>query len=112
MTELEFYWHKDIDSSVFTVSIEQSNDLERWTPLVHRATLADLQFGGQQVERRIVDLPRQPLKYLKLTWQDSHWPLRLTAVTGFSQAKDEQTRYRWVSLYNGIVHEKDGQVNS
>lgn len=110
VSELLFYWHKEIESSVFTISIEQSNDLERWTPLVHRATLADLQFSGQQVERRTVELPKQPMQYLKLTWQDSPWPLKLTEVAGFSQAVDDRTGYRWVSLYNGNVQEKDGQV--
>lgn len=109
-SELEFHWQKDIDSSVFTVNIEQSSDLVRWTPLVYRATLADLQFGGQQVVRRTVDLPRQPLKYLKLTWQESRWPLRLTEVTSFSRIIEARRKHRWVSLYNGAVWEKNGQL--
>ncbi len=110
VSELLFSWHKDIDSSVFTMSLLGSNDLERWTPLVHLATLADLQFGGQQVERRTVELPQRPMKYLKLTWQESSWPLKLTEVTGFSQIVEARRKRHWVSLYNGTVHEKDSHL--
>ncbi len=108
-SELEFHWQKDIDSSVFTVNIEQSNDLVNWTPLVRKATLADLQFGGQLVERRTIDLPRNPLKYLKMTWQESRWPLKLTEIASFSHIEDVRRKHRWVSLANGIVREKNGQ---
>lgn len=109
-SELEFYWQKDIDSSVFTVKIEQSSDLVRWTPLVYSATLADLTFGGQQVERRTINLPRQPLKYLKLTWQESRWPLRLTEINSSSRIIESRKKHRWVSLYNGAVREKNDQL--
>lgn len=109
-SELEFFWDKEIVSSVFTVNIQQSSDLVRWTPLVHKATLADLQFGGQQVERRIVHLPRQAQKYLKLTWQESSQPLRLTEVTSFSRVIKSRRKHRWVSLYNGTAQIDDDQL--
>ncbi|MCP4338202.1 MAG: DUF3999 domain-containing protein [Desulfobulbaceae bacterium] len=109
-SELEFFWDKEIVSSVFTVSIQQSSDLVRWTPLVRKATLADLQFGGQQVERRTVHLPRQAQKYLKLTWQESSQPLRLTEVTSYSRVIKARRKYRWVSLYNGTAQVDDDQV--
>lgn len=106
VSELLLSWQKDVDSSVFTVNILESNDLERWTPLVHRATLADLQFGGQLVERKSVNLPQRPMKYLKLTWQESRWLLKLTEVTGFSKVLESRRKHHWISLSNGIVDEK------
>ncbi len=109
-SELEFYWQKDIDSSVFVVSIEQSSDLVRWTPLVYSATLADLQFGGQQVERRTISLPRQPLEYLKLSWQKSRWPLKLTEITSYSKVIEARRKYRWVSLSNEDILEKNDRL--
>lgn len=109
-SELEFFWKQEIDSSVFTVSIQQSNDLVRWRTFVNRATLADLQFGGQQVERRIVHLPRKPDKYLKLSWQESSLPLRLTGVTSISRPIEARREYRWVSLYNGTHKAADDKL--
>jgi hypothetical protein len=110
VSELEFQWEKDTDSSVFTVNIEQSNDLVRWIPLVQEATLADLQFGGQQVERKTIQLPRQPQQFLKLTWQESNRPLSLTEVSGFSQVIEGRRKYRWLSLDGGVVSKKDDQL--
>ncbi len=109
VAELEFHWKKDMDSSVFTVNIEQSDDLVRWTPLVYKATLADLQFGGQEVEKRTIELPRQPLKYLKLTWQESRWPLKLTEVASFFRSVAAPGKHRWVSVENGNLREENGQ---
>lgn len=108
--ELDFQWQKDIDSSLFTINIQQSSDLVRWTPLVHKATLADLQYGGQRVERRTVFLPRKVLNYLKLTWHRADPPLRLTTVTGFSKIIESRQKRQWVQLYNGNVLDKKGQL--
>ncbi|TKB28021.1 DUF3999 domain-containing protein [Desulfopila sp. IMCC35006] len=110
VSELAFSWQNDTDSSVFTVIIQQSNDLERWTPLVPRAALADLQFGGQQVKRRTIELPQWPMKYLKLTWQESPWPLNLTEVTGFSKIIEARRKRHWVSLDNGELQNKDNRL--
>ena len=110
VSELSFSWQKDLDSSVFTVKILESNDLQRWTPLVHQAALADLQFAGQLVERRSVELPQQPMKYLKLIWEDSSWPLKLTGVAGYSNVLESRRKRHWISLYNGTVHEKDNRM--
>ncbi len=109
-SELEFSWQKETDSSLFSVHIEQSDDLQRWSPLVHRATLADLQFAGEQVTRRTVSLPRPPLKYLKLTWQESGPLLNLSGVTSYSQMLQARRRHHWVSLGNGVAQEKDDRL--
>lgn len=100
--ELAFFWRKTGDSSIFTVSLQQSNDLEQWNPLMNRATLADLQYAGQKVERRTVQLPDRPMKYLKLTWQESGTPLELTAVTGYSDVIASRQERRWIDLNSGI----------
>lgn len=102
-SELGFLWSNDSDSAVFTVTIEQSSDLIRWVPLVYRATLADLQFGGQRIEKRLVKLPRQPQKYLKLSWMEKRQSLNLQQVSSFSEIIETRRKHRWVSLYNGTV---------
>lgn len=109
-SELEFFWQKETDSSLFTVHIEQSDDLVRWLPLVHRATLADLQFAGEQVARRAVSLPQAPLKYLKLTWQESGRPLQLTNVFSYSEMIQARRKHHWVGLGDGVAQEKDDRL--
>lgn len=110
VSELEFQWDKDTDSSVFTVNIEQSNDLVHWTSLVKKATLVNLQFDGRQVERKTVHLPRQPQQYLKLTWQESSGSLSLIKISGFSQVIEGRRKYRWLSLDMGTISKNDDQL--
>lgn len=110
VSELEFQWEKDTDSSLFTVNIEQSSDLIHWTSLVQKATLVDLQFGGRQVDRRTVQLPRQPQQYLKLTWQNSNGPLSLIKISGFSRVIEGHRKYRWLSLEKGTISKKNDQL--
>ncbi|MGB3223618.1 MAG: DUF3999 domain-containing protein [Desulforhopalus sp.] len=110
VSELEFQWEEDTDSSIFTVNIEQSNDLIHWSSLVKKATLVDLQFGGRQVERRTIQLPRSPQQYLKLTWQKSNGLLSLIRISGFSQVIEERRKYQWLSLDDGTISKKDDQL--
>jgi hypothetical protein len=110
MSELEFQWEKDTDSSVFTVNIDQSSDLIHWTSLVKKATLVNLQFGGRQVERKTVQLPRQPQQYLKLSWQESNGPLNLIKISGFSKVIEGRRKHRWLSLDNGMISKQDDQL--
>ncbi len=111
VNELEFQWQKDIDSSVFTVNIQQSNDLVRWTPLIHKATLADLQYGGQRVEKRTISLTRKPLNYLKVTWHKAGQPLLLSEVTSFSKVIESRLKRQWVQLYNGNMQEEEDRIS-
>ncbi len=112
VTDLEFYWQKEADSSVFTVNIEESRDLVRWSPLVRRATLADLVFGGQQVEKRSIRLPNRSLQYLRLSWQEPRRQLELTEVIGRTRIIETRRKHRWLDIYNGLVQEKDGRLTT
>ena len=109
-SELEFHWQKDIDSSVFTVNIQESSDLVQWRSLVQRATLVDLDFAEQKVEKRTIELPRPPLKYLKMTWLKSSRQLRISEVIGFTEVIENHRERRWLTLGNGTVLEKNDRT--
>ncbi len=110
LSELEFHWHKNLDSSVFTVNIEQSDDLVHWKPLVQKATLADLRFGGQQVEKRTIELSPTTLQYLRLTWQETDWRFGLTEIYGLTKVGEPRVQQRWTSLGNGQVQMNDERM--
>lgn len=101
--ELEFFWRQHRDSVMFAVTIAQSDDLQHWQTLVGRTTLAELQYGGQKVERRTVQLPSQSMKYLMLTWQENDQPLELTAVNGYSQLIASRQQREWLELADGTL---------
>ena len=102
--ELEFHWNPDQDSSLFNISLQHSNDLQHWSPLVAGATLVDLSHGGERVEKRTVPLPSRPQKYVRLTWQGRGSQLLLTQVDGLSEIIGSRLRRHWTDLANGVVH--------
>ncbi|MCP3892533.1 MAG: DUF3999 domain-containing protein [Desulfobulbaceae bacterium] len=109
INHLEFLWgEKEGDSSsIYTVNIEESSDLQTWTPLVTNATLADLVYGDQRVERRIVKLKRQPKQYLKVSWKEGDTPLLLTGVNSYSRLIKSAENINWVALKSAIVEQDE-----
>ncbi len=101
--ELEFLWKTGADTSIFTVTLQQSNDLQHWSPLVASATLVDLQHNGQRVERRKVPLTYKPQKYLRLSWQGNGPPLQLTGTRAYAQILQSRMRRQWADLNNGLL---------
>jgi hypothetical protein len=108
--ELAMSWQNNQESSVVTIAIQQSNDLQRWTQLVARETLVSLRHGGQQIEKKTVVLPGKPQKYLKLTRQGSDAPLVLTKITGLSPILESLQQRRWADLNAGNVLSDGGEV--
>ncbi|MBU1568472.1 MAG: DUF3999 domain-containing protein [Proteobacteria bacterium] len=107
---LEFTWAASQDSSIFNISLQHSNDLQRWTPLVATAALVDLQHGGERIEKRTVPLAYKPLRYLRLTRQGKGPSLHLTQVVGLSQIIPSLQRRQWIDLANGSVQPGDKEL--
>jgi hypothetical protein len=63
------------------VTVEASDDLQNWQTWRTAAQLARLEFNGQHVDRRDIDLPDQHAGYLRLTWRAPAEAPVLTAVT-------------------------------
>ena len=108
--ELALLWQDSRDSSIFAIALQHSNDLQHWTPLVARSTLVSLRHSGQQIDKRTVVLPGNVQKYIKLSWQDSGEPLRLTKITGFSPVIESLQRRHWADLQAGSVLDERGEL--
>lgn len=98
---LEFSWQADRAHGSAAVTVQQSPDLQRWWTLVDKATLVDLQYAGNRVEQRKIELPYASERYLKITWLQPQTPLALTGVTALSRPLVSRQNMQWVSLYNG-----------
>jgi hypothetical protein len=93
--KLELDW--DPASTGFQrLSVEASDDLQSWQVWDSAAQLARLDFNGQQVERRQIDLPGGRAAYLRLTWQSPAEAPELTAaVLTEGSATDHPADYVW-----------------
>ncbi|HVJ53298.1 MAG TPA: DUF3999 domain-containing protein [Aliidongia sp.] len=62
------------------VSVEASDDLEGWRRWKDRTELARLDFNGQHIERRQIELPGEQARYLRVTWRSPRAAPTLTAA--------------------------------
>ncbi|WP_018609174.1 DUF3999 domain-containing protein [Uliginosibacterium gangwonense] len=71
------------------VDLESSNDLQHWHTLRSDIQLARLEFGGQRIERRAIELDGLRERYLRLIWREP------ATAPSLSNATLEQSATRW-----------------
>lgn len=98
---LELHWDADKKHSSSSVTVQQSADLQSWWTLVHKATLIDLEYEGNRIEQRKIELLEQPQRYLKISWMPSSPPLDITRIAASSRPLVPEENLQWVHLYNG-----------
>lgn len=107
--KLEFAWQGS--NLAFTVvNLSESDDLRHWRPLVDRAVLADLEFGGHRVSRKDIVPPAAPLRYLMLTGHEGQRLPDLQKVTAFSEKPAERKQRSWLSLGEGRVGREGNRI--
>jgi len=68
--------------------IEASDDLQQWRSLGD-GQIARLAFGGEQIERREIELPGTRARYLRLTWESPREAPTLTQAVLTSTSSNE-----------------------
>ena len=97
---IELSWSPG-ELSAATVSLQQSDDLTHWSPLVDRAVLVDLEHQGQRIVQPKIHLPRNPLKYVRMNSAEGTLPFILQKVTVFSGAEPARLPRHWLALDKG-----------
>lgn len=80
------------------ISIDVSPDLVNWYGLVHRATVADLKFGGHQLVHNEIDMPVGRYKYLRLRWPITLRNVSLKNVFVVFQSSEKPPQRHWLKL--------------
>lgn len=68
LRHIEFDWQTTADGFAGKLRIDASDDLAAWRTLVAAAPLVSLEVAGQKLEQKRIELPRQKMKYLRLSW--------------------------------------------
>ena len=93
--KLELDWDPAV-TGFQRLTVEASDDLQSWRLWESSAQLARLDFNGQRVERRQIDLPGGRAAYLRLTWQSPAEAPELTAaVLTEGSAAAHPAGYAW-----------------
>jgi len=110
ISTLELYWQADTKHASNSVRVEQSADLQHWQTCVAKTALVDLEYGGNRVEQRKIELPYRSHRYLKISWLQQQDPAVLTRVAALSRPLASRQNLQWISLYNGVKGEVNGKT--
>ena len=77
---IQFDWQSPDGASQAQVSIEASDDLDRWRVLVPASTLLLATRGNEQLRRERIELPLQSYDYLRVQRTDGGPPLAINRV--------------------------------
>ena len=68
LSALELEWQEVSEGFAGKLRVDASDDLGSWRTLVAAAPLVNLEVAGQRLQQKRVELPRQKVKYLRLSW--------------------------------------------
>jgi uncharacterized protein DUF3999 len=77
---IQFDWQSPDGASQAQVSIEASDDLDRWRVLVPASTLLLATRGNEQLRRERIELPQRSYDYLRVQRTDGGPPLGINRV--------------------------------
>jgi len=93
--KLELDWDPAV-TGFQQLSVEASDDLQSWRVWERSAQLARLEFNGEHIERKQIDLPGGHAAYLRLTWhQPADVPALTAAVLTVGSATARPAGFAW-----------------
>ena len=98
ITALKLDFEPTPENFILPISIDRSNDLETWYPLVKNANVVDLKYGGHSVQQKNIDVPPTKTKYLRLSWPAAEEGVNLTQVNAELVAEAVEPPRQWLSL--------------
>jgi hypothetical protein len=101
---LELDWETPAGGFAGKLRVDGSDDLGSWRQLVGAAPLIDLEVGGSRLQQKRVELPRQAVKYLRLSWipQGAGTPApELTGARGELLGKFVEAPREWAFVESG-----------
>jgi hypothetical protein len=91
------------------LGVEASDDLQSWRQWEGEAQLARLDFNGEQVLRKQIDLPGGHAAYLRLTWKlPAEAPALTSALLTLGSATDRPAGFVWSDPAGPARSDKDG----
>jgi len=110
--ELEMEWDNKGENFVTSVSVDGSQTLTQWTPLVQGAGLAEQHFSGHTLYKNRVSLPERdfPANYLRINWPDQAPKIKLTMVTAIFPDTQTGPKRNWRQLQGERIPDADTET--
>ncbi len=106
---LDLDWEPAAEGFAGRMRVEASDDLSRWSSVISGAALVNLEFGGQRLLQKKIELPARQYKYLRLSWPAGQKPLVLTAVSGELSDVTAAAPRQWRKVAGAAVADKPNE---
>lgn len=91
-------WDDTAESFLVPVSLEYSNDLASWQPLVQHATLASLRYEQYRLGQSEIELPAVEAKYYRLSWPLGEKGIELKDLKAVIQRPGDNVPRKWQTI--------------
>lgn len=95
LRSMEFDWLSPDGASQARVSVEASDDLDRWHTVVADSTLLRVTRDGQELQRKVVPLPMQRYRFLRVVRIDGGPALQIAQVVAERVAPPQAIEPTW-----------------
>ena len=107
---LDLDWKEGSAGFSTRVSVAAGDDLAHWSTIVADATLARLEFQGEKLLQRAIELPAAVrVKYLRLAWSAGQTPFELSGVKAKLADAITDSPRAWIAAPAGAVPGKPGE---
>lgn len=95
---LDFQWAPTSDGFVGGITLQGSDDLERWSVLSGGSVLASLKYGEHQLVQNRIVLQEVRAKYLRILWPPALQRVKLTGVSAEPAREAPEPSRQWAPV--------------
>jgi hypothetical protein len=98
LEKLSLDWGETDEGFLVPVTLEYSNDLSNWRPLIVNAALAALSQGDDRLRQNDIALPQIQAKYYRLDWPLGKKGIRLHSLHATLKPQGGEIERHWLRL--------------
>lgn len=103
-------WQANSETFISTLVVEQSSDLSHWRPLT-TATLAELLYGSERLQRNEITLPSGQQPFLRISWPMGSKGVTLAMVEAEVAQPGVERALNWSDTTSHVSDETIGRYD-
>jgi len=104
--ELLFKWSKNNANFSIKTTLEFSDNLTDWNPVISDTTLASMDFSGHSLVKDKISLPLKKMKYLRISWPMQSETHEIFEIHALFPNREKAIPHEWHSILPESFNEK------
>ncbi|MFA5904409.1 MAG: DUF3999 domain-containing protein [Desulfobacula sp.] len=103
---LLFKWSENNNNFSIKTTLESSDNLTDWTPVISDTTLASLDFSGHSLVKDKISLSPKKIKYLRMSWPMQAETREIVEVQALFPSREKTFPHEWHALLPESINKK------